>query len=368
MIQLSKILMLCVLTTVLMAGCRVLDGGVNFDDVSLSELEAIRDSFYLLELVPVEGDASQLTFVTCHLDKNNLADSSTSGCVSAFVDSKGRPVTIPKDLLDKTIASHQNHKDAQKNKGIFFWNRNKGEFTESIGEQSLQSNVNEDDNELGKQLAHNLTLVSSVGTVQGGVALAGVIGGVVIAAKGIAVVGAAAGTLMIGVTTVAIGSGSILYFVNSNHSDFLGMYREKVKDSMSKTGENLADSATKIVHDSALGVAQAMVDANEKSEGEQAELSMVLWGSASRSLARNFEKIIDDESSIVHSVNARIPDMLPLLAGVLEGSSLVEKGTISHHCLPRHKTSRRDASACISLKENWHTGGMLRYVKPTLDK
>ena len=330
------------LAVVLLGGCKMLGkaGSQPFNDVSSSELKAIRDSFYVLDLVPTPQNPNLYQFVTCHLGENNQPV--MGGCVSAFVDEAGGAVTISREVLDSI--------------------RNSG------------GNADED-NELAAELNSALRGTSIVGHLSGASAAAGVVAGAVVLGKGIAFMGAVASKIMVTVTVIGVAGGGVYYFLNSDHSKFLNFHRERIKADLVNLGKNTvdlsADTVGKVANEVAVDVAQGLIDAHNGKDGDagnhKSEVKIVLWGSAARSVASEWEHIIDNDTAFTaHPVSAKIPDMLPVIAGVLEASGLVNQGAIAYHCLPRHKSTRTTSvPACMTMKQQWSAGGLFKYMKPT---
>lgn len=333
---LVKIYMALVVLTVL-AGCRTFEmGPPKFDEVSAADLNSIRDAFYVLKVVPSHSDASQYRFVTCHLDQHH--HEVIGSCVNAFMTSMGEEITFSKSTLDALSAAYL---DPDKTS----------------------------ENALGKSLRSTSILGHIAGATVGTVA----VGGVVVAAKGLALAGAALGSIMMGVTVVALGSGGMLYFVNSDHSKFLGFHRERLAASMQQMSKDVgtftAEKTAEVANNIAIQLSKQVLAANEIAAAAEAnskpEFKVVVWGSAARTVAKEWEHISNSSAIVPHPVSAKIPDILPLLAGIIEESGLVAKGQITHHCLPRQAQRYNIVPACILVKDTWHTGGFAKYIKPT---
>ena len=330
------------LAVVILSGCKVLGkaGSPSFNDVSSSELKAIRDSFYVLDLVPTQHNPNLHQFVTCHLGENNHPV--MGGCVSAFVDEAGGAVTISREVLDSIRNSRGNA---------------------------------DDNNELADELNSVLRGTSIVGHLSGASVGVGMVAGAVVLGKGIAFLGAAASKIMVTVTVIGVAGGGVYYFLNSDHSKFLNFHRERIKTDLANLGRTAVDlsvdTAGKVANEVAVNVAQGLIDDHNTKDGDaenhKSEVKIVLWGSAARSVASEWDHIIDNNTSFTaHPVSAKIPDMLPVIAGVLESSGLVNQGAIAYHCLPRHKSTRTTSvPACMTMKQQWSTGGLFKYMKPT---
>lgn len=325
-----------------LAGCRTFEmGPPKFDEVSGAELSSIRDSFYVLKMVPSHDDPSQYRFVTCHLDKHH--HEVVGSCVNAFMTSMGEEITFSKATMDALSAAY------------------------------LDPNKSSENKTPANALEQSLKATSILGHVAGATTGALAVGGVVIAAKGLALAGAALGTIMMGVTVVGLGSGGVLYFVNSDHSRFLGYHRERLASSMQKMSKDVgtftAEKTAEVANNLAIQLSKQVLAANEIDTAVEAnskpEFKVVVWGSAARTVAKEWEHISSSSAIVPHPVSAKIPDILPLLAGTIEEAGLVVKGQITHHCLPRKAQRYNIVPACILIKDNWHTGGFAKYIKPT---
>lgn len=291
------------------------------DEASSSELQAVRDAHYVLELVPAGDEHYQ--FVTCHLDANKqpLSDSDQSGCTNAFVDAAGEGVVFPRVAVNSTA----------------IW-------------------LEDPQSEQGKAIKKKLLVVNVVGGVQ--TAAVGAVG----------VAGALAFKKLFDVAfplsvAAAVAAGGLL-FINESQMGIIGLY----KDSMKSGAQKYLVTTAKGVGNVALSVTEGLVDVlgGDDDQRRASDLQIVAWGEASRTLATQWDHIVDVDSPWSKPVAARIPNVLPILGVFLTDLGWVKADAIVHHCLPRHHDAEHGTVAmCLPLKENWSTGGMLRYLKPT---
>ena len=95
-------------------------------------------------------------------------------------------------------------------------------------------------------------------------------------------------------------------------------------------------------------------------------VSVMIWGREAETLRREWSHVVGPSGTLPKPVSVRIPDVLPHLAQMIEELDWNFQGALTHHCLPRGLDSeRKTIPACKPLSENWHSGGMFRYIKPT---
>ena len=320
---------LVIVLSVLVVGC---SGAVDVKPTD-SQLQAIRDSHYILELIPAGSDHYQ--FVTCHQDVNKQPLAAGAGCSSAFVDSNGEPILIPRAVV-----------------------------------QGTKSAMEDPQSEAGDAVKDKLLFAGVVGSLQG--FLAGGVGlGVAYAAK--KVVGSTInnfGRWVLVPTVAVIGlSTAALVFLNDEQKGLLGMYQSRVQGYSRDTlrgGAIAVGDATAVV---TRGILEALAE-NEEDTDKSTDFQLVVWGASSRTLQSSWSDIVSTDAPIAKSVGARIPDVLPVLASFLESIDWVGEKKIYAHCLPRHVVDQKQGAAphCLDLTDSWSTGGPFRYLKPTHSK
>lgn len=309
----------------------------------------VRDDFYQLELVPSNGYGKELKFVVCHLDRNQQVDMSAGRCSDAFNDSDHQPITIERQQVIDDIAALEDEESTR-----------------------------------GDTLRQKKRVITYVGYGQAGMVGGGAVGSVVLIRR----LSQALGPLVWGTAAVA-GILTVGYFaVDSEKLEFLGIYRDGFKNMVKDIGSGAADiGAGALVAGAKLitGTSKVLSEAESSGgsgRGQEAEgkgpfssgerttshFKANIYGEASRTLASRFDDIVDLDSPVSKPILARVPDVLPLLGSFLENIGWVEKGKVAYHCLPRHRGSDESGLArahCLPFKQNWHTGGAIRYTKPT---
>ena len=324
-----KLAVVVFLGMMVFSGCR----STTPAKISDAELKAIRDSHYILEMVPAGSDYYQ--FVTCHQDVNKQPLAAGAGCSNAFMDSSNKPILISKAVV-----------------------------------QSTKSAMEDPESKVGEEARGKLIFAGAVGSIQG-IMAGGVTLGAAYAVK--KVVGSTVsnfgrwvvvpGVVVVGLSTAA------LVFLNKDQKGLLGIYQSRMKG----VGQEIARKGASVAADTAAvatrGILETLAE-KEEDAGKTTDFQVVVWGASSRTLKNSWEDIVSTDAPIAKSVGARIPDVLPVLASLLESIGWVEEGKIHAHCLPRHVLDHTQGALphCLSLTESWSTGGPFRYVKPTHSK
>ena len=326
-----------ILVVLLMAvGCRTIGDKTNQDELSESQLKAIRDSHYVLRLeTNRKGD---YMFVTCQPDYRLMK----SGCVNAFTDGNKKGIVFQKALLDHY--------------------RNGIKIVGSKEEKKLTS---------------HLFMIGTSGKAKATVMGVGAVGGALLTLKIGSVVVPVALLLGIGSVT-AVGYYSVEQWKKEIAKESGGA--EVDIDGLQKEIEETARKASSFIGKQAGNAGKALVDSSgtvftESVKSlhttlteEKAQFSMVFWGQAERTLGDDFHQIISGDAED-KPVAARIPDLLPLLASLITDLDWVENDQIQHMCLPTIKATRTGfqsvQSVCVPMTTAWKTGGPFRYVKPT---
>ena len=102
------------------------------------------------------------------------------------------------------------------------------------------------------------------------------------------------------------------------------------------------------------------------SQGAWKNMKAVIWGGDAEVLHEKWKYVVEQEGVLPEPIKARIPDVLPYLAQMIEDLGWSSQGTITHHCLPRSLGSEKETiPACRPLDSDWYTGGLSGYDKPT---
>ncbi|MCY4380581.1 MAG: hypothetical protein OXC40_03310 [Proteobacteria bacterium] len=339
----SHFMMLAMVSVIMTAGCRSLPTG---NDLSQSELQKIRDKFYVLKLAR-DDVSGQFQFLVCHISEGRRVANSPDtgyGCVNAFRSASGQDVMFSADVINNHIET---------------WNKQgeSGDNSDNIVDidgKKYQLMLTEAEKKELKKISN----VGVVGNVQAGLVGGSMMVGTIIFVKIAAVVLPVAAVL-------GIGAGA-LFTVNEEFLSSKGIDAQQLKSQIKEQSQRLVSKGGDAMVDTTARLAKEILANKDKQSESKTTFHVVVWGQSGRTLANNWGKLLDANSdNVPRTVGARIPDVLPTLARLIEDIGWVSRGQIEMHCLPGELSqSMVSQQVCLGLNKPWHTGGITRYIKP----